>query len=553
MSIDYKKHVVFIEKCMSPKGMKSLLIILLIILFCAFSGWLVYKTGGTKFVYAHTMYIPIILAAFFYRVKGGFFIGILGGMILGPYMPATVETGEMQLTMNWVYRLVFFVIIGSFSGLVFGFLAYLIQKFKWLSLHHSDTGLPNTTSFQREIDLIISGAKKDSRFAVLVFKINNFLEITNTFGVEIVDELILEIKNKLEKEYEVIQLFQLQLFFLGILYFGNDIGLEKWLLNFESGLKSVISIENIPAFIDISFGISYYPDHAQSSTQLLRKAMVAAHTAQNEGKTFQYYDVGIDKHSKEKVRLLGGLPVALSENQLFLNYQPIINLKNDELVGLEALARWTHPELGNIPPSDFIPDLENTTLINSFQTWVISNAINQRMNWNTHDFNGFLAINLSTQNFNYGRVLESILNTTNEFNLKPEEYLFEITETTLMTNPDKAFEFVNILHEEGFQIAIDDFGAGYSSLAYLKSLPVDYIKIDKQFIFNLIESKKDQQIVITILSMAKNLQISTLAEGVESQDTYKLLKMYGCDYAQGFHISRPLSVEKATEFIKDHG
>lgn len=532
------------------KGYRQPVVILIILVLIAASGLLVYLTGGTRFVYPHTMYIPILLAALFFHVPGALLAAMVGGLVLGPAMPLDVSTGELQSTLSWVYRASLFLLFGAFSGGITKILEQQIQYFQWLTYHHPDTGMPNRTFLLSKFEQIVSEHGPDNQYAILVFRINNYSEITNTLGVEVTEGLLEQVSRSLEPALPDVQVCHLPPYYLGIAVFDPDEHqvIDK-LVTFIKSPRESILLEDIPVFIDLSIGSAYFPQHCENSFKLLRKAVIAAQTAHKRGVVYSNYDHTFDSDSKENIALIGNVPKALEEHQFVLHYQPIIDLKTESVAGLEALARWQNPDIGLIPPSGFIPMLENTSLIYPLQDWIVETAIGQCQIWSEHGLEDHVAINISVRGLNSPQLLETLKKLILKYKVDPAHIVFEITETALMSDPEQVSEQLEQLHQTGIRLAIDDFGSGFSSLAYLRSLPFEYLKVDREFVYNLTTSKKDQEIMRASLALAKALNLEVIAEGVETQECYEWLQAEGCAYAQGFSISKPLPANLAIEYL----
>ena len=248
--------------------------------------------------------------------------------------------------------------------------------------------------------------------------------------------------------------------------------------------------------------------------------------------------------ARKKTSIIGWLSIALENRQFLLHYQPIIELSSGDVVGVEALIRWQHPERGLIHPAEFIPHLENTSLIFSVQGWVINKAMEQRQIWSARGFKTDMAINISARGIHNPAWINTLSELLEHRNPDTNPILLEITESALMEGPDGISLLLNQLCEAGAMLAIDDFGTGYSSLAYLRSLDFDYLKIDQAFTQKLSTSERDKDIVRAILALAEALRMKVIAEGVETKEAYDWLKAENCDHVQGYYIARPMPAER---------
>jgi EAL domain-containing protein (putative c-di-GMP-specific phosphodiesterase class I) len=289
-----------------------------------------------------------------------------------------------------------------------------------------------------------------------------------------------------------------------------------------------------------------FPEHGNDIETLLRHADVAMYTAKRDGSGYAIYNTEQDQNDTYRLQLMSDLRAAIDKQELYLVYQPMADLKTKEILSVEALLRWHHPMLGLIPPSDFIPIAEQIGAINSITTWVLSEAIKQSKKWETEQLDIEIAVNLSVKNLQDAELPTRLQALLHKYDVSPGKITLEITESFIMADPVRAKEVLMKIHKMGIKLSIDDFGTGYSSLAYLKTLPVNTIKIDKSFIAEMADDPVDSMIVQSIIYLAHNLGLHVIAEGVEDRRCWDLLTSFNCDIAQGYFLQRPL-VEK--EFI----
>jgi EAL domain-containing protein (putative c-di-GMP-specific phosphodiesterase class I) len=320
----------------------------------------------------------------------------------------------------------------------------------------------------------------------------------------------------------------------------------------ELSKELVLNGENVT--LSASIGISLYPQDATDPGTLLKNANIAMYDAKRLGKnSYSFYNAGMDKQSAKQHLLEGYLRKALEKNELSLFYQPKISLETGKIVGAEALIRWYHPELGMISPSEFISIAEKTGLVIAIGNWIIKNACKQAKVWHEMGFKEFVvAVNLSAYQFRQGDISHVIAETLWETGLAPSALDLEITESVIMENPEKSVLMLHVLRSMGVSISIDDFGTGYSSLAQLKSLPFQSLKIDQSFVRNLeVDPAYNRTIIATIVSMAKQLGLKVIAEGVETEEQRIFLTHLGCDYVQGYLFSKPVEVGEMTKLLQD--
>lgn len=537
-----------------PRGIQVAFIAGVILILIVGTYFFVYYTGGITYVYSHSMYIPIFLAAMFFRIPGGILAGIIGGLILGPLMPLDIHTGEMQTTINWLYRLFIFSLTGGFMGLVMTVIDHQLRRIEWQFYHDPLTGLPNRSYLELLIDQNVREKRSEKKCVLILINFNNFDEVSNSFGWD--DSVVI-----LNQFAERAALFnpdapvcEIEPKTLGVIskLDGNEQEIHETIQDLMNLIQEPFSIGEVQIFMDVCIGIAICPDHDTNPSKLIRKAKTAAITAHAKSLDYWIYESSLDLLRKERMALLGGVNTAIKESQLSVHYQPILNLTSGEVAGLEALIRWQHPEKGLVPPSEFIHLLEDTSLIFSFQRWLIDTVFSQIQVWASNGYNLSCSINLSARGLNYLRLEKPIHKILEHNHITPNQVMFEITESVVMLDPQQAKLSLTQLKETGFKLAIDDFGTGYSSLNYLKNLPVDYLKIDLEFIRELDRSEKDQEIVKAILASARALSLQVIAEGVETHEAFQWLRSEGCGYAQGYYIAKPMPAEEVTRWLEEY-
>ena len=302
----------------------------------------------------------------------------------------------------------------------------------------------------------------------------------------------------------------------------------------------------------VSIGIAVCPDHGNIATSLLRHADVAMYLAKQFASGYTIYDPDKDQYSTDRTRLIAELRHAIEHYELDLHFQPKVRLHTGEIEGVEALLRWNHPREGMIPPDVFVPLAERAGLIRPLTQRVLEGAIRQASIWQREGLNVRMAVNLSVRNLHDSDLESTITGLIRRWNVDPGRLELELTESAVMTDPGRAQALLTRLHAFGIRIAIDDFGTGYSSLGYLKRLPVDVIKIDRSFVMDMGNDVSAYQIVKATVGLGRDLGLTTVAEGVESQADWNRLVMLGCDLAQGYYLTRPLPVEDCTAWLVEH-
>jgi diguanylate cyclase (GGDEF)-like protein/PAS domain S-box-containing protein len=420
------------------------------------------------------------------------------------------------------------------------------------------THLPNRVLLQDRLIHAIDKAKRNkSEFALFFIDLDQFKQINDTLGHYVGDEVLKIFTSRLKNSVRADDT---------IARIGGDeftIILENLKSIEDASMLAQKIIENAKQPIDIaghllyvssSIGISIYPKDSTEMHDLLKYSDSAMYKAKEEGRNnFQFYSPEMTQIAMSRVVMQNDLRNAIKHEEFVVYYQPQIDISNKKeiLVGLEALVRWEHPQLGQIPPFQFIPMAEETGMIVELDKLVMKMAIKQVAAWYNEGLNpGVLSLNLAMKQLHQDDFIETVKKIIEEGGCKEKKHLsFEITEGDLMINPESSIEKLNMLKELGIEIAIDDFGTGYSSLSYLKRLPVGKLKIDQSFSRGVPNDRDDVVISKTIIALAKNLNMKVLAEGVETQEQKEFMYENGCYEIQGYFYSKPLPADKAREFI----
>lgn len=418
------------------------------------------------------------------------------------------------------------------------------EKLDFLAYHDPLTGLANRSLFNEFLQLAIQRASRQKhQFALLFMDLDRFKDVNDSLGHPIGDKLLIEIAQRLKSELRAIDYlsrisgdeFNL---LLDQLHNPQDAGtMAERILNV---IAQPVHIEGHEIYIGASIGIAVYPRDAVDIATLHRNADAALYQAKAEGRgTFRYFAKELAETAKERQALETSLRQAMRDGQLELHYQPQVLLADGKTKGVEALARWTSPSLGEISPVRFIPLAEETGLIVELGDWALKTACFQMRRW--HDAGSpitYVAVNVSAVQLARGHLVESVRTALRESGIQAEQLELEITESFVMRNPDAAMGVLNELKALGVKMAIDDFGTGYSSLAYLKHLPVSRLKVDQGFVRDMLCDANDAAIVRAVIGLGHSLGLDVLAEGVETAEHAEALKALGCDSAQGWFYGR---------------
>jgi EAL domain-containing protein (putative c-di-GMP-specific phosphodiesterase class I) len=323
-------------------------------------------------------------------------------------------------------------------------------------------------------------------------------------------------------------------------------GLEEAAAQLLECVREPIAVDELTLGIGASIGASRYPEDGEDVHDMLRRADVAMYSAKEEHSSYKLYESALDRYSLRRFTVLNDFRRALEEEQFVLHYQPVVSIDGTTVHGAEALIRWEHPELGLVPPNDFIPIAEQSGLIGSLTHYVLERAIAECTRWRRSGRDLSVAVNLSVRDLMDLDLPGQVSSVLTAHDLRPDALHVEITESMIMSDPDRALDTVTRLRDLGVQISVDDFGTGYSSLSNLKRLPINQLKIDRSFISSLPHDESDLIIVGSTVNLGHDLGLGVVAEGVEDEITLKRLAHLGCDLAQGYYFGRPLP---SSEFL----
>jgi len=421
-----------------------------------------------------------------------------------------------------------------------------------LSLYDPLTSLPNRSLFKDRLAQHISTAySKSQKISILLIDLNDFKNINETLGHDKGDMLLKLITRRFQKhlqDNETLSRLGGDEFVVILPDTGPD-SASKYATELLELLASPFDLEVTQIAVNASIGIAVYPEHGKDTSTLLRHADQAMYHAKENKRGTTLYNPNDDRSSLGQLTMVADLRRALEEEQFELHYQPKLNLKDNQLIGTEALGRWIHPVRGFIPPNIFITALEQTGLIDRYTLWAIEQASIQIDKWKTQNINIKIAVNISTQTLmNPGFIDEVKAIVSNHENAN--QLIFEITENLFLSNYDHLSDTLSQLKSMEIDLSIDDFGTGYSSLSRLKKLPVSELKIDQSFVMDLNKDTDSKAIVRSTIDLAHNMGLSVVAEGIETEDIYKQLAAMGCDIAQGYLISKPMPIKQFDEFLE---
>ncbi len=410
--------------------------------------------------------------------------------------------------------------------------------------HDGLTSLPNRSLLLERLEAALQHARsRHTSLALFIMDLDRFKEVNDTLGHQVGDRLLQQVGRRLESVLsETDTVARLGGDEFAVLLPGADRERSQSVCRrILAVLERPIRIDELRLRAGISIGAVLYPDHGADATLLMRTADIAMYDAKRKQLGYAFYRPSEDIQAINRLGLSAELGEAVVNDELKLEYQPMVDVKTGRIFCAEALVRWCHPRLGQIPPEDFIPLAEQTGAIRPLTLWVIDHALEQVKQWSDTGVQLCISINLSVRCLQDRGLPAQVQKLVDRHGVDPANVILEITESAIMSDPMTARRVMRRLSNIGFHLSIDDFGTGYSSLAYLKQLPVDEIKIDKSFVSQMDQDENDAVIVRATIDLAHNLGLKVVAEGVESTDVWDLLEMLGCDTAQGYFIRPPLA------------
>ena len=432
------------------------------------------------------------------------------------------------------------------------------------------TGLPNRAQLYENLAYALKVSDRlDTHFALLFLDLDHFKNVNDTLGHDAGDDLLRQVSDRLASVLRESDVLSAPSKDAGSKHTVARIGGDEFVVLLPNVSRAVdvakvaerigatvgspYTIHDVDVAITTTIGISLFPSDGRDAETLMKHADVAMYHAKENGRNgFQFYSECIHQHALARFSMERELKLALENNELALLYQPKIALATGEAVGVEALLRWNHPERGAISPDEFLPVAEETGLIVALGQWVLKESALQMQQWIDQGLGAFsVAVNCSPAQFTRGNIISDISQALDYSGLDPKLLEIELTENLFLNNIEKGIEILQSMKRLGVQIAVDDFGTGFSSLSYLKRLPVNKLKIDQSFVKDLHIDRGDSAIVAAIVTLSQNLGLKVIAEGVENQQQMDILRGFNCNEIQGYHVCYPLTPEEFAEWLSE--
>ena len=426
------------------------------------------------------------------------------------------------------------------------------REIQTLAYNNMLTELPNRNAYLKQLNIVVEQRVYD-QFAVVYLDLDRFKVINDTIGHDSGDLLLREIGNRLSS-LDIEQSFVSHTDgdeFAFILPFNNNAALKVMLEQIAAVFDIPFRIDGIYLDVNVSVGVACYPEHSREPQKLLQYADIALYQSKGSHKVVEHYQESFNHYSVQRLNLMSELRLAIEEDHLSLFYQPKLCIDTNEVVSVESLVRWIHPEHGFIGPDEFIPLAEQTGAIRDLTTWVVTQAIRQQKAWCKKGINLQMSVNISAHDLVDFQLVAKVASLLSEHNVSADRLKIEVTESAIMADASQAIDTLNMLRNLGVALSIDDFGTGYSSMSQLRDMPVDELKIDKSFVMDLPENTGNKKIVASTVGLAHSLGLSVVAEGVETLEGLTFLKTLGVELAQGYYIAKPLQADAFEQWLKE--
>jgi len=425
-----------------------------------------------------------------------------------------------------------------------------------LAFHDRLTDLPNRLLFEDRVAQAIATAQREKDpLAVLLVSLDRLRQISDTLGHAAGDRLLNQAASRLRDcvgQADTVARFEGDQFAILLTNLSEAADAAESAAAIMQAFRQAFRLGDQDVYVTTSIGISVFPFNGEESATILKNASAALERARmNGGNDYQFYAAEMNAMAVKRLTLETSLREAIAKDEFVIHYQPVLTLATDEVVGVEALVRWRHPELGILPPANFIGLAEETGLIIEIGETVLRRACLQTLEWEAGGYGQLrMAVNISARQFQQKHFFEHIVAILEETGLDPKRLELELTETSIMENAVDATDLLHRLRALGVRLAIDDFGTGYSSLSYLKMLPIDTVKLDRSFVSGATTDPKDAALVMAIVTLAHNLQFKVIAEGVETEEQRTFLRLLRCDEGQGYLFGKPMPEDELAATLK---
>jgi diguanylate cyclase len=476
--------------------------------------------------------------------------------LTSPASIATLAAGVLVADHFWRLPTAAVLLAAATFACALARLVWTLREVRSLALHRREaltddlTGLPNRRALFRELEVLTAAGERSSRrFALLQLDLDGFKELNDTLGHHAGDDLLVAVSRRLEA---VVPGTLARLGgdeFAAVVPEGHDAHVVARAVG--TALRAPHDIEGVGVTVNASIGIAHFPQDAHDSRELARRADVAMYDAKRLGTVVAGYTAEHDEHSLDRLALATDLRNAFDRDELWLAFQPQVDIATGRISGAEALIRWKHPSRGDIPPGVLLPIAERTGLMPQLTLWVLEAAVAQAAQWRRGGLDIHVAVNVSAIVLVDATLPDRIAETLARHALTPDNLCVEVTEDAVMRDTSRAIAILERIKRSGVEISVDDFGTGQSSLEQLKNLPADELKLDRSFVLGMVDDPQDAAIVGSVVGLGRALGLRVVAEGVETPQVWQRLAELGCDVAQGFGLARPMPAAQFERWARE--
>lgn len=549
MVVDRFLHLSRLYRNAVPSLLRHGANVALIAVLLALGTVLVYETGGTAFAYPYLMLIPVVVASALYRLIGGLVAAAFAGLLLGPFMPLEAATGEMQSTMNWVMRTSLYLVLGGLFGMVFSGLHHINLRNQRALRLDARSRLPNAAALDEDVTRAMDHLARGEKLHFLrqapvaavqltFVRITDLSDILETFGPDAADQALAEMTERIRQHTgRAISIYRFSVAEFVLLDRQAEIEDPKtdlWAI--ENAFGEMIEVQGIPVKLEAAAGACQVTNADMKPGTLIQRARLALSSAVEKNVTHSVYDADDEVRMNNLVRVITGVRKGLENGEFDLHFQPKICMRDGTVTGSEGLIRWYAPSGETISPGHFMPKVETTSLIDPVTRFVVRRACEHLRN----EVDSHVSINFSARNLLDDDLIKSLPDILGAFDVSPSRLEIELTESALIGQPGRAWEIIQELRHQGFDVSLDDFGTGYSSFEYLTQLPVTGLKIDRAFVRRLSQGASNQSVMRSMVDLGKALNLTVTLEGIEYASERDMLRDMGGDIGQGFYFQRPM-------------
>lgn len=546
-----RSHLVTVNVLAGPQAVRHLYCVLFLAVLLGLGVFTVYQTGGTAYAYPYLMLIPVLFASAWYGLAGGLISALLASALMA-VMPLNVEQAVLQEPVNWLMRMGLYLLLGGVAGALFQSLRSAYREREALVRTDPRSKLPNQVALDQDLEAWRERERqwhRHSPVGLIIVRLSDITDVFEAMGADASDELAglmgARLSHLMGRNASVYRFSVSELIVLlpGV----DDTVLEAMVRRIIDAGEDNLIVQTVPIRVQLVLGSSHKPEGYAATDDLISEARIALFSAIRQGTSYCRYHSDLAKKKLSHITLISNVRRGLERSEFELHYQPKMRLSDGALVGCEALIRWRDEERRLIPPGQFMPKVENTSLIGPVTEFVCREAF-EFIAREPHS----VSINFSARNLVDERMPAYLDQQIHRLGIAPERVEIEVTESALIQNLQAARAAIERLRAMGFTISIDDFGTGFASFEYLQHLPITGIKIDQAFVRHLETHERSRKLMASMVDMGHALDLVVTAEGVESAEQFRMLRAMGCDQVQGFFFTPALPGRQFTTWCEHY-